>query len=139
MRIAFVCAATALLAGCATIDRVNGGRCAPVGSDAVPVETVQVMNTNWLLFSFVPIASGDPERPNMAFCRWLENTVTLQNQMNMLEAEARRVGADKALDVTTSYSDENVFLLLLVREKILTSAVLVKDSGQDWGLKEAKW
>ena len=56
----------------------------------------------------------------------------------MLEAEARRVGADKALDVTTAYSDENVFLLLFLREKILTSAILVKDSGQDRKHEEVK-
>lgn len=138
MKFAFAVVSSFLVAGCATIDRIDGDRCAPVGSDATPVEAVQVMNTNWLLLSFLPIASGDPEDPNRVTCRWFRNTATLQNQMNMLEAEARRVGADKALDVTTAYSDEDVFLLLFRREKILTSAILVKDSGQDRKHEEVK-
>ena len=55
------------------------------------------------------------------------NTVTLDNQLRMLEAEAKRVGAKRAVDVTSDSSKESVLFFLLKREKLHTSAVLVKD------------
>lgn len=127
MRIATICMSAVFLAGCATIDRVPGDMCAPDGRDAVPVEAVQVMNTNWMLLSFLPIASGDVRRPNECTCRWFRNTVGLPGQMKMLEDEMRLAGATRAVNVATAYSTERVLFFLLLREKIRTSAVLVKD------------
>ena len=121
-----ICLGAALLAGCATVDRLDGSRCATTADGKTPVETIQVMNTNWLLLSCIPIASGDPTQPNLCTCRWFRNTVTLENQMSMLEAEAARADTNKAIDVTTTYSDERVFFFLLLREKMLTSATLMK-------------
>ncbi|MBQ6915002.1 MAG: hypothetical protein IJQ65_04715 [Kiritimatiellae bacterium] len=125
-RMSAICAAAALLSGCATIDSLDCVRHAPVEGGMTPVENVQVMNTNWKLLSCIPLASGDPAQPNTVACRMFRNTVTLQNQLDMLEAEARRTGAKKAVDVTTEYSNERVLFFLLLREKILTSATLVK-------------
>ena len=48
------------------------------------------------------------------------------NAYKAARAEARRTGAKKAVDVTTEYSNERVLFFLLLREKILTSATLVK-------------
>ena len=125
-KLSSICLAAALLAGCATIDRLDGSRCATTADGKTPVETVQVMNTNWLLLSCIPIASGDPTMPNRCTCRWFRNTVTLENQLSMLEAEAASAGANKVIDVTTGYSDERVFFILLLREKMHTSATLMK-------------
>ena len=124
----FFIAAAVLLGGCTTITRLDGSICAEKDDGAVPVEAVQVMNTNWLLLSFAPIASGDPEHPDTCTYRWFTNTVTLQNQLDMLEAEVRRAGADRATDVETEINSESAFFFLLQREKIHTSAVLVKDA-----------
>jgi hypothetical protein len=119
-------AIAALLAGCASVSTVDGSRCVSHSSSEEVVEGVQVFNSGWKLFSCIPLASGDPKNPNLPTCHFFTNTVTLQNQVEMLEAEARRVGARKADNVITSYSSERVLLFLLLREKIITSAMLVK-------------
>ena len=127
-RLAF-CAAAAILGGCATVDRIDGNLCKKTVDGMVPVEVVQVMNTNWRLLSCIPLGSGNPDMPNECSCRMFHNTVTLQNQLRMIEAEARRVGAKRAVNVTSDRSSESVLFFLLKREKLHTSAVLVKDHG----------
>jgi hypothetical protein len=119
--------AAAVLSGCATVGRVDGSRCTNgLAEGRAALESVQVMNSVWKLFSFIPLASGDPLMPNGATCRFFEDTATLQNQLDMLQAEVRRVGATKVEDVVTMYSEERVFFFLLLREKIRTSATLVR-------------
>lgn len=127
MRAAAFFLAAALLCGCTTVVRLEGGSCQPPGDGAEPVEAVQVMNTNWRLLSFIPLASGDPENPNRCTCKWFCNTVTLKSQMEMLEAEIRRSGATRAVRVTSDVSRERALFFLFLREKLHTSAVLVRD------------
>ena len=119
--------AAALVCGCATVKRLDGSRCTPPREGVEPVSAVHIMNTNWLLLSLIPIVSGDPQRPNEDASRWFYDTVTLQNQMSMLESEVRRAGASRAENVFTVCTNESVFMFLLQREKMHTSAVLVKD------------
>ena len=125
-RLAF-CAVAAVLGGCATVDRLDGKLCEKTYDGMVPVEVVHVMNTNWRLLACIPLGSGNPEIPNRCKCRMFTNTVTLDNQLRMIEAEAKRVGAKRAVDVTSDSSKESVLFFLLKREKLHTSAVLVKD------------
>ena len=125
-RLAF-CAAAAILGGCATIDRLDGSMFKKTDDGMVPVEAVHVMNTNWRLLSCIPLGSGNPDNPNRCSCCMFKNTVTLDNQLRMLEAEAKRVGAKRAVDVISDSSKESVLFFLLKREKLHTSAVLVKD------------
>jgi len=127
MRRLALSAAAALVCGCATVKRLDGSRCAPVREGCEPVSAVHIMNTNWMLLSFIPIASGDPQHPNEKSCLWFRDTVTLRNQMVMLESEVRRAGASRAENVFTECNSESVFVFLLQREKMHTSAVLVKD------------
>ena len=126
MRCLLLSLALALVCGCATVKRLDGCRCAPVGEGREPVSAVHIMNTNWLLFTFIPLVSGDPQHPNEVSCRWFRDTVTLQNQMSMLESEVQRAGATRAENVFTECTSESVFVFLLQREKMHTSAVLVK-------------
>ena len=125
-RLAF-CVVAAVLGGCATVDRLDSKLCEKTYDGMVPVEVVHVMNTNWRLLACIPLGSGNPEIPNRCKCRMFTNTVTLDNQLRMLEAEARRVGAKRAVGVISDSSKESVFFFLLKREKLHTSAVLVKD------------
>ena len=127
MRRILLLSLAALVCGCATVKRLDGSRCTPPGEGCEPVSAVHIMNTNWLLLSLIPIASGDPQRPNEDTCRWFYDTVTLQNQMSMLESDVRRAGASRAENVFTVSTNESVFMFLLQREKMHTSAVLVKD------------
>ena len=125
-RLAF-CVVAAVLGGCATVDRLDSKLCEKTYDGMVPVEVVHVMNTNWRLLACIPLGSGNPEIPNRCKCRMFTNTVTLDNQLRMIDAEAKRVGAKRAVDVTSDSSKESVLFFLLKREKLHTSAVLVKD------------
>lgn len=118
--------AAVVVTGCATVSRVpcEGSVCAEDG--LTPVETVEISNTCWFFLACLPIAGGDVDDPNGWTCSPFSDTATLENQMKMLQAEAERVGAKKAVDVTTLTTDEDVFLFVFLRDKIHTSALLLK-------------
>lgn len=116
----------AALTGCATINRIPMDARVRVEDNQEPIETVEISNTCWHLLSFIPIASGNPDNPNGFGCRAFQNTLTLDSQRRMLQAEIERVGAGKAINVTTVSTDEVCLLILFLREKLHTSAVLVK-------------
>lgn len=123
----FASAALALaLCGCSSVKRITDFHDIKVDDGLVPLETVDIYNSNWLLLSLLPIASGDPDNPDGWTTCFFRNKATVENQIKMLENEAKRVGASRAVNVTTTTSDESVLLILFLREKCHTSAVLVK-------------
>lgn len=127
MRQAIVAVAMSALVGCSTtLTRLPATKM-PSSSDVRPLEVVEISNACLLLLSFLPIASGDPQSPNSWGSCWFKDTTTVANQMRMLEAEASRIGATRAVDMKTLRTDESLLLFLLQREKIHTSAVLVRD------------
>ena len=91
-----------------------------------PIETIEIENTGWLLFRCIPLGSGDPLRPNEMTCRFFRNTVTLQNNLEMLEDEMERVGAKRVENLISRKTDESMFILLLTRRSYHSSAVLLK-------------
>ena len=128
MRRAALLLALAACAGCSTtLTRLPPPRALKTAG-VVPIEAVEVSNANLLLLSFIPIASGDPAAPNAGECCWFTDTLSVANQLQMLEAEAARVGATRAVEVATLKTDEALFFFLLQREKMHTSAILVKDA-----------
>ena len=114
------------LLGCSSVRGIADFRGVKVEDGVEPIEVVDVYNTNWLLLSLLPIASGDPDNPDGWTTCFFRDKATVENQIRMLEAEAKRVGAGRAIDVTTVSTDETAFLFLFLREKIHTSAVLVR-------------
>lgn len=115
--------------GCTSVKRLTDFRGVKVEDGLEPVEVVDIYNTNWLLLSLLPIASGDPANPDGWTTKFFRDTVTAENQMRMLEAEMARVGATRAVDVATVTNDESAFLIAFLREKIHTTAVLVRDGS----------
>lgn len=109
----------AALSGCAVIDI----------SDKGSRTMVSIHNTGWELFSVLPIASGDPDRPNRNTCRWFADTVTLQSNMKMLERAMRATDATGYRDLSSSIIDETVFFVLINRRIYHTSAELVFGDG----------
>ncbi len=105
-------------AGCATVEFVPT-------DDARKLGTVSASDTTWRIL-MLPIASGDTDDPNSFGCRWFRSTVKLENQMKMVEAEAKRRGARAVTEVSTVTTDEDLLLFVLLREKIHTSATLLK-------------
>lgn len=123
----FASAALALtLCGCSSVKRISDFRDIKVDDGLVPIETVDIYNSNWLLLSLLPIASGDPDNPDGWTTCFFRNKATVENQIKMLENEAKRVGASRAVNVSTTTTDECVILFLFLREKCHTAAVLVK-------------
>ena len=113
-------------AGCATIHRATDYHGMGIEDGEAPLETIEIENTGWLLFKCIPLGSGDPLRPNEKTCRFFRNTVTLQNNLEMLEDEMERVGASRVANLTSRKTDESMFILLLTRRSYHSSAVLLK-------------
>ncbi len=117
--VAVLCAA---LCGCASI---NVSR---VGKVMVDVE-----NTNWLLFNFIPLASGNPERPNANDCRFFRDTVNLANNIDMVDRAVRENGAVGVRDLVSYTTDEYVLFVLLKHHAMHTSAELVMPGDETRG------
>ena len=81
MRRALIAIAALALAGCASVRHCDvGGR-----------HMVVIDNTGWYFLNVVPLASGNPERPNSCSCRLFRQTTTLENNMKMLDREAKEM------------------------------------------------
>ena len=119
-------AAMLACAGCATIQRASDYHGMGIEGGEQPIETVEIENTGWLLFRFIPLGSGDPLQPNSKTCRFFRNTVTLQNNLEMLEDEMERTGAKRVENLTSRKTDESMFIILLTRRSYHSSAVLLK-------------
>ena len=130
MRAAAAMLLAALAAGCATIERTDVYHGRGIGNGERPLETIEIENTGWLLFKCIPLGSGNPARPNSVGCRLFRNTVTLQNNLDMLAAEMERVGAARIVNLSSRKTDETIFVILLTRHACHTSAVLLKPRAE---------
>ena len=115
----------ACCAGCATIKRATDYHGAKIENGETPIETLEIDNTGWLLFKFIPLGGGDPQRPNKPGCYIFKNTVTLQNNLDMLKDEMKRVKATRVINLSSRKTDETIFVILLTRHAYHTSAVLL--------------
>jgi len=106
--------ACALLGGCATITVSRDG-----------ATMVNIENSGWYLLNFIPIASGNPARPNSCTTRLFSKTVTLENNVKMLDNVIREEGAVAVRDINSFTVDEHVLLILLKRHAYHTSAQLL--------------
>ena len=108
----------ALLAGCATVRYSDvGGR-----------KMVDVENTRWsaylVFFPIFPIASGEPDAPNEEMCRIFQDSMTLENNMKLLDYALEKSGAQGVRNLTTRFSD-TTYCFFLKRYSCQTSAELV--------------
>ena len=106
--------ACALLGGCATVTVSRDG-----------ATMVNIENSGWYLLNFIPIASGNPARPNSCTTRIFSKTVTLENNVKMLDKVIRDEGAVAVRDINSFTIDEHVLLILLKRHSYHTSAQLL--------------
>ncbi len=112
-RVAFILAC-ALLSGCATVTVSRDG-----------ATMVNIENSGWYLLNFIPLASGNPTRPNSCTTRLFSKTVTLENNVKMLDKVIRDEGAVAVRDINSFTVDEHVLLILLKRHAYHTSAQLL--------------
>ena len=122
----FLVLALLACAGCATIRRATDYHGAGIENGEQPIETVEIENTGWLLFKFIPLGSGNPSCPDEFGCRIFQNTVDLQSNIDMLQAEMKRVKASRVINLTSHKTDETIFVILMTRHAYHTSAVLLR-------------
>lgn len=101
------------------------GGCASVNMSRVGKVMIDVENTNWMLFNFIPLASGNTERPNENDCLFFCDTVNLENNIELVDYAVQKYGAVGVRDLVTYTSDEYVFFVLLKHHSMHTSAELV--------------
>ena len=125
--------AALLASGCTTVLKSKEFGDVKVDGGATPVAAVEIENSVWLLFNFIPVASGNPDHPNSYRCKLFRNTVNLPNNMNVLRAEMAEEGVHEVANLTSHYADEKYLFVLLARRACHTSAVLVKSDANDKG------
>ena len=121
-RIAAIAAmSAALISGCASV------RISEQGDRTM----VDITNTGWYLLNLIPLASGDPYEPNGCSCMMFRRTVTLENNVKLLEYAVKKTGA-KSIDSVVSYTtDESVLFFLFKRHVCHTSAELIVPKKDD--------
>ena len=117
MRTAAIAAlAATLLAGCSTVTISRNGS-----------TMVNIENSGWYLLNFIPIASGNPAAPNSFSTRLFSKTVTLENNIKMLDRVIAEEGAVAIRDLNSFTIDEHILLILFKRHSYHTSAQLLKE------------
>ena len=119
-QLAIAAIAALMAAGCATVTITEENN----------FHGVAVKNTGWYLFSLIPLGSGNPEKPNKVSFKCFRDTATIENNMRLLEYAIKENGASGVRNITSSVSDEKIFIILLKRFTIHTSAELVHDAQQ---------
>lgn len=104
-----------LLQGCASVSVATEDR-----------DMIVVQNSGAFLFYCLPLCSGDPNYPNQEVCNWFENTVKVETNVRLLEAEATRRGATGYRNLVSHIDDEVAIPLILKRKIYRTSAELVR-------------
>ena len=110
----------ALLGGCATVTVSREG-----------ATMVNIENSGWYLLNIIPIASGNPARPNSCTTCLFSKTVTLENNVKMLDKVIREEGAIAVRDINSFTIDEHVLLILLKRHAYHTSAQLLMQQDME--------
>jgi len=113
-------------AGCTTIQYTTAFNGVNVDDGCSPIAAIEIENSGWFLLGFIPIASGNPDKPGSCSCKLFQNTVRLENNLKVLERKIREVGAGSAANLTSHWTDEAAFVILLKRRAFHTSAVLLK-------------
>ena len=126
-------AAAIFVCGCTTVLKSKEFGDVKTDGGSTPVAAVEIENSVWLLFNFIPVASGSPDHPNLNKCKFFRNTVNLANNMKVLQSELEQEEVTKVANLTSHYSEESYLFFLLARRACHTSAVLVKSDANDKG------
>ena len=123
--------AAIVAAGCTTVQYTDVYNGVKADYGRTPIATVEIENSGWFLLGFIPIASGNPKKPGACSCKLFRNTVRLENNCAVLERTAKKAGADSVVNITSHWTDESVFVILLKRRACHTSAVLLKSGDAE--------
>lgn len=111
---------SAFLFGCSTVTISREG-----------TTMVNIENSGWYFLNFIPLASGNPAKPNTFSTRLFSKTVTIENNIKMLEQAIEDEGAVAVRDINSFITDEYVLLILFKRHAYHTSAQLLMECDMD--------
>lgn len=111
---------SAFLFGCSTVTISREG-----------TTMVNIENSGWYFLNFIPLASGNPAKPNTFSTRLFSKTVTIENNIKMLEQAIEDEGAVAVRDINSFITDEYVLLILFKRHAYHTSAQLLMEYDMD--------
>ena len=132
----FTLLAALLFNGCMSVLKSSEFEGVKVDGGYTPAAVVEIENSVWLFLNFIPIASGNPDRPNENSCRFFRNTVNLENNMKVLNREMEIEGVPPVANPTSRYADEKYLFFILARRACHTSAVLIKTKEDAEGEKK---
>lgn len=112
--------------GCASVQTTRAFNGVKVDNGYTPLATVSIENTGWFLFNCIPLGSGNPDRPNYTDWHIFRNTVTLDNNMKMLDATMTLHGATCFEHLTSHLKDDFYYFFILYRRTCQTSAVILR-------------
>lgn len=129
-KIIAVVLALLMTCGCMTYRSCSAWKDVKIENDVVPHSTIQIENSGWYLFDFIPIFCGDPDNPNKNTCRIFKNTVTLQNNLVVLDRVMAENNCTIISNLASHETDDFYFAFLLYRRACHTTAVISREEDQ---------
>lgn len=114
------------VSGCATMQKSESFPKINELSPNQPVASIVVENYGYYLFGIWPLWCGDVENPNSAGCDWFTDTVTVDNNVKLIEREALSYGAESTLgELKTEVETSGSFSAWILWRKIITTSACV--------------
>lgn len=114
------------VSGCATVQKSETFPKINELSPIQPVASIVVENYGYYLFGIWPLWCGDVENPNSAGCDWFTDTVTIDNNVKLIEREALSYGAESTLgELKTEVETSGSFSAWILWRKIITTSACV--------------
>ena len=123
---AFVLLLLLCAAGCASVRTTRVFNGVKVDGGYTPLATVSIENTGWFLFNCIPLGSGNPNRPNEVTWCPFQDTVTLDNNMKMLDATMTDMDATCFEHLSSHLKDDFYYFFILYRRTCQTSVVILR-------------
>lgn len=84
-----------------------------------------IENTGWFLLNSIPIGSGNPKYPNGGYIDWFADSATLENNILVLDNVLKDQNATSVKNLSSYWTEESIFLILLKRHIRHTSAEII--------------
>ena len=111
--------------GCCTVETSHDFRGVRVDGNEEPVAVVAIENSGWYLFGYIPVITGNPDRPGRV--KLFRDTVTLENNIKMLSDKARQENAMNVANLSSRVREDlAIGFFVFGRKQVFTSAVITK-------------
>ena len=120
------------MVGCTTVQKSEVFPKINELSPIQPVASVVVENYGYYLFGIWPIWCGDVENPNSASCDWFTDTVTIDNNVKLIQKEADSYGEGASLgELKTEVETSGSFSAWILWRKIITTSACIYEIDKD--------